>query len=125
MTTRRNSLPKPAALLADAEVIARFRQNVTVKPNGCHKWTGPVRKNKRGIVCFGGRGATAHAFAWMVSRGAWPEEGRLVVYQTCGNVACVNPCHMTDEDPEGVRCLCPFGLWYACQIHARLNECRL
>jgi hypothetical protein len=82
---------------ADADTIARFRQNVA-PPNaaGCWLWTGAVtgswKGGSHGRLLRGRRQAYAHRVAYELFRGPIPVD--LCVCHTCDVPRCVNPWHL-------------------------------
>lgn len=58
----------------------------------CWPWTGPLYRDGRGHVWYGGRLRRAHQVAWIEANGPIPE-GQGVLH-TCDNPPCCNPLHL-------------------------------
>lgn len=81
----------PARPLAE-----RFEEKVdrSAGPDGCHPWHASTGQGGGPVITIRKRTVSGRRVAWLLAHGDFPPKNRWVT-TTCGNVACVNPAHLT------------------------------
>jgi HNH endonuclease len=74
-------------------LLERFEEKLTVIPDGCWLWHGPIDKLS-GVagIGIGGKGYGAHRIAYRIFIGPIP--ANMDVIHTCANKHCVKPHHL-------------------------------
>lgn len=88
------SKAKPKA--TDEAFVASFWDRVErAGKDQCWPWIGPatVKKDGRGIHCFGGRRMLAPRVAFFAQKGRWLSKEEMACH-SCDNPACCNPKHI-------------------------------
>jgi hypothetical protein len=75
-----------------ATLLDRFREKVSLTPQGCWIWTAAKTTQGYGLIVDGKQRLQAHRVSFMLHKGRIPR--KMVVRHKCDNPLCVSPSHL-------------------------------